>query len=68
MVELLSLYRDIYTDLDDSHELREQYEDNRLVLIIDGIDELGSSTMELLRHLLLRQILSGTLMQRTFLF
>ena len=32
MVELLSLYRDIYTDLDDSHELREQYEDNRLVL------------------------------------
>lgn len=51
MVELLSLYRDIYTDLDDSHELREQYEDNRLVLIIDGIDELGSSTMELLRHL-----------------
>jgi len=52
IVELLSLFRDIYTVLDkDEEELNREPDENRLVLIIDGIDELGNETIELLNML-----------------
>ena len=68
MVELLSLYRDIYTDLDDSHELREQYEEIAWFLSLTESTSLEVLLWNCYGICLLRQILSGTLMQRTFLF
>lgn len=47
LVELLSLYRDIYSHIDDNEECEEY----RLVLIIDGIDEINKDTMDILRRL-----------------